>query len=146
MRCAKYRHYIDLLPDGNLDKAAAQRLDAHLKDCVSCRVYHDQGLRLQQLIQSAPQAPFPDWLHQRILHDFRAHEVQRSGFRKRARWQLVPAAMAVMLSLFLGSLIGKTAFDTQTQTAASSSQTSDELSFGDITLVDSDYYSGGANE
>jgi len=60
--------------------------------------------------------------------------------------QLVPAAMAVMLSLFLGSLIGKNAFSTQIQLDSQTSISSSELSFGENTLVDSDYYSGGSNE
>jgi len=146
MRCAKYRHLIDLLLDGALAGDSVSRVEAHLANCAGCRSYREQGLRLKQLIQSTPRPLFPQHLHHRILHECKAHEAQRASYRGRSRLQLVPAAMAVMLSLFLGSLIGKNAFSTQIQLDSQTSISSSELSFGENTLVDSDYYSGGANE
>lgn len=144
MRCATYRHLIDLLLDGALKGESVSRVEAHLAGCNGCSSYREQGLRLKQLIQSTPQPQFPQWLHKRILHECNSHETQRAVYRSRSRLQLVPAAMAVMLSLFLGSLIGKNAFSTQIDTQTT--QSSVELSFGENTLVDSDYYSGGSNE
>jgi anti-sigma factor RsiW len=146
MRCVRYRHLIDLLLDGALNGESVSRVEAHLAGCTGCRSYREQGLRLKQLIQSSPQPQFPQWLHKRVLHECQTHETQRAVYRSRSRLQLVPAAMAVMLSLFLGSLIGKNAFSTQIQTDPQTSQSGTEFSFGENTLVDSDYYSGGSNE
>lgn len=146
MRCAHYRHMTDLMLDGALKGESVVRLEAHLGSCASCRSYRDQGLRLKQLVSSTPRPDFPDWLHNRILHQCQSHEAQRSGYRKRAKFQLVPAAMAVMLSLVLGSLVGQNAYSVQVRNASQTTQSTYELSFGENTLVDSEYYSGGNNE
>lgn len=146
MRCARYRHYLDLQLDGALEKAATVRLEAHLANCDSCKSYHEQGLKLKQLVQSAPQPEVPVWIHNRIIDQCRAHESQRVQIRKRSRLQLVPAAMAVMLSLVLGSLVGKNAFSVQLQSSQTSADSGYEISLGANTLVDSDYYNGGTDE
>lgn len=146
MRCARYRKLIDLLLDGALERETVSQAEAHLKTCKGCRSYHDQGLRLRQLIQSSPRPQYPEWLHHRIMDECRRHESQRVTYQKRSRLQLVPAAMAVMLSLFLGSMVGKNAFETHNTSASSIVQSSDELSYSEHSLVDGYYYQGGSSE
>lgn len=145
MRCTRFRHKTDKLLDGALDTQAAARLQVHLEKCNACRQYYQEGLKLKELLLAQPNSEFPTWLHHRILDQCRAHETRRSVYQKRLRFQLVPAVLAVMVSLFLGSLVGKTAFETQYQSTQETEQKS-ELSFGEVFLVDQDNYPELINE
>ena len=134
MRCSKIRKQLDLLMDRALDANSTAKLEEHLKSCIKCRNYHQANTRLQELMNQ-PLPPFPKHIHHQVLELCKEHDAKRVRLQKRARLQLVPATLAVMLSLFIGSLVGKTIFTPLPFTAPESVPT-EELSFGDVTLVD----------
>lgn len=137
MRCAKFRHYADLHLDGALDQKVATLLKAHLDLCPACRAYQIQGQKLKELIQSQPLPTFPKHLHHSIMSQVKAHESQRHIYQKRFRLQLVPAALAIMLSLVFGTLVGTNAFAVQNEAPQETTQSSD-LNFGEVGLVDNE--------
>lgn len=146
MRCAKYKHNVDLMQDGALDAASTAKLQAHLDVCKSCRTYHEQGLKLRQLMLSPQRPQVPSWMHQHILHQCKNHETKRLSVRKRFKLQLVPATLAVMLSLVLGSLIGLNSFQLPIINPHQDSDQMQELSFGESTLVEDAFFGGGGRE
>ena len=134
MRCKEYRNLLDQLVDGALDSITTAALEEHLEFCIKCRNYHQASMRLHELMNQ-PLPPFPQHIHYQVLELCKEHDAKRVRLQKRARLQLVPATLAIMLSLFIGSLVGKTIFTPLPGTAPESVPT-EELSFGDVTLVD----------
>ncbi len=150
MNCSKARHYLDLMLDGELKEGLIPMAELHLKGCPSCRSYYDAGKTLNQMLGMAPEAAFPEWLHQRILHQASQHEPQRIGFARRWKLQTIPALLAVAVSLYVGALMGVKAYAANTQTYATEATQSTEsyelASFGESLLMDLDSNNGGYNE
>ena len=147
MRCAKYRHQIDLMQDGALDQASTAKLQAHLGKCKKCLAYQQQSLKLRELMLRAPRPQVPSWLHHQILHQCKAHEPKRLIVRKKFRLQLVPATLAIVLSFVLGSLLGVTSFKISALGNRVAADQVQEISFfGESTLVEDSFFGGGGSE
>lgn len=147
MRCAKYKKQIDLMQDGALDQASTAKLQAHLDECIKCRAYQQQALKLRELMLSAPRPQVPSWLHHQILHQCKAHEPKRLKVRKKFRLQLVPATLAILLSFVLGSLLGVTGFQISALSSKVAPEQVQEITFfGESTLVEDSFFGGGSSE
>ncbi len=143
MRCAKYRHQVDLMLDGALDKASVAKLQAHLLVCKACQTHQKQSIKLRELMLQPQRPQVPSWMHQHIMHQCRLRENKRLNVRKRFKLQLVPATLAVMLSLVLGSLVGMNTFNTPALTLQKADSQTTELTFGESTLVEDAFFGGG---
>lgn len=147
MRCARFRHQVDLMQDGALDQASTAKLQAHLDKCKKCLAYQQQSLKLRELIRQAPRPQVPSWLHHQILHQCKAHEPKRLRVRKKLRLQLVPATLAIVLSFVLGSLLGVTRFQMSALSNRVATDQVQEISFfGESTLVEDAFFGGGSGE
>ncbi len=151
MSCKKARRQIDLLTDFTPDGISLRALQPHLANCASCGAYLEQAKKLGQVLRPAPQPEFPAWLHHQILSQAASHDRKRLFIKHRRKLQLIPAMLALIVSLSLGALIGKAAYGTvnpfpQSNTVAATSHAGQIASFGESSLVDDIYSSGGSNE
>lgn len=146
MKCSKAQRYLDLMASGSLEPGLKRELQLHLDACDGCRGLYQVGKNLIELAKRSPQAGFPSWLHQRIMSQVKEHEQRRIGYARRWKLQTIPATLAVLLSLYVGTLVGIKAHDTSSQSVAQSTQSVELASFGESTLVDLDANGGGYNE
>ncbi|MDZ4181355.1 MAG: hypothetical protein U1B83_00655 [Candidatus Cloacimonadaceae bacterium] len=140
MRCTKAMRYIDLQAHTGLEQAA-EVLRPHLIACPRCRAHFEQAQKLQALLTPASPPEFPSWLHEKIMHQARMHEPQRAILRRHMRLQMIPAAAAILLSLYFGSMAGikayESGFSTDDAEVASYQDDSYEVSsFGQSTIFD----------
>jgi len=149
MTCRKYRKELSRLLDRELSAERAAELEAwfascaEVRHCSVCRKLIDEHKSLQYAFQSTPQSEFPAFLHERIMASVRqeAPVYRKQAIRK--RWQLVPAAIAILLSIYVGSLIGLRTFNTQTPVRTDRSAL---RTFGDNGLVSTLYINNGDME
>jgi anti-sigma factor RsiW len=146
MKCSKYRKQLVPWLDGELkpDRADALRAwfesCAELRQCTLCQAEIQAHQSLKQALQSLPQPEFPAFMHHRIMDKVINSQPVYRKQAVRTRWQAIPAALAILLSLYFGSLIGVRTFTTQSTTSTESSELS---SFGENSLLSSFYETGG---
>ena len=146
MTCSKYRKQLVPWLDGELKPDRAQELKAwfegcaELRHCTECRKLINEYKALHSSLQNSPYPEFPAFLHHRIMDKVKSNQVVYRKKAIRTRWQTVPVTIAIMLSLYFGSLIGAQTFNTQ-QTA--SADTTEQNSFGENSLISSFYDTGG---
>jgi anti-sigma factor RsiW len=105
MDCLRESALLSGYLDNELDAIHIEEVEAHLRDCVSCRNQHEQALRLQSLVRErAPRYAAPAHLRSRILASVRSAQ---PGSRARA-W--IPAGWfqfggALAATMLLTSLI-----------------------------------------
>lgn len=150
MRCTKMRHYIDLQARLEPEQALVGELRSHLDSCPRCRVRYEQAQKLQLLLSPGSLPEFPTWMHEKIMHQVRTHEPQRVALRRRMRLQTIPAALAVILSIYIGSLVGVKAFNAETSTNTGIAAYQEEgvtmASFGESTIFELDSSDGAYDE
>lgn len=142
MRCYKARKLIYLRLDNELDSTRSNMLDKHLSICPSCAANYQKAQKLDSMLKISPEAQLPDWIHHRILAATHVHDRKRSIIRRRNSLQAIPVTIAVMMSLYVGMLVGVNTFNKDT----SASTTVEYVSFGDNTLLSFEDNSGGYNE
>jgi anti-sigma factor RsiW len=135
--------------DNELDVSRKPELQLHLDTCAACESYHRRQIKLRDLLSQGPRDEFPEWLHQRIMYQVKEHERERIGFARRWKLQTIPAALAVVLSLYVGSLVGVKAYNTSntsnTATTIQTTESTELASFGETSLIEvvatgGDYY------
>lgn len=153
MRCNTAKRQIERQLDNELSADLIRELDLHLKQCSACRAYREQMLRLMQLLQKPAQPEFPAWLHHQIMDQAAQHDKKRLHIKHRRRLQLIPAMLAVIISLALGAVIGKNAYGNvnplpDTRVVASDQKTgvTEVAAFGESSLLGDSNYNGAINE
>ncbi|MBW6514152.1 MAG: zf-HC2 domain-containing protein [Candidatus Syntrophosphaera sp.] len=153
MRCSKARHDIELKLDGELMQSSVRALELHLEHCPSCREFQARELKLQQMLDPKAQPEFPAWLHHQIMDQAARHDKRRLSYKYRLKLQTVPALLAIVMSLTFGALIGKFSYGKvnplpdSTQAAATELEDNQQLArFGESSILDYSYISGGSNE
>ncbi len=153
MRCSKVRHEIDLQLDNELQQSRVKALELHLAQCSACRQYKVQAQELQRSLKSLLKPEFPSWLHHQILSQAAQHDKKRLSYKHRWQLRAIPVMLAIVLSITFGSLIGKVGYNIanpfpEQETTASAAQDDSQTlaSFGESTLVDDGFISGGSNE
>jgi len=142
MRCNTAKRLIDLQLDNELLQGRVRELELHLKDCADCREFKAQGARLQLLLRHQPRHEFPTWLYHRILDQAASHDRKRLFIKHRRKLQLIPALMALALSIMLGGMIGKFGYNRVNPFPEDKAQALQELpatqiaSFGESSLLD----------
>lgn len=145
MTCRKYRKLIVPWLDGELKPEQAAEMQAwfdscpEVRQCSVCRKLADDYRSFHRFLQSTPQTEFPAFLHHRIMDQIKSREVVLHRRAVRTRWQLIPAAVAVLLSLYVGSLVGVRTFSAQN---AKSKDTYAATSFGENGMVTTMYTIG----
>jgi hypothetical protein len=143
MTCSKQRNLLIPWLDGELKAEQAAELKAwfdscaEVRHCFVCRKLIDEHTSFHRAIQSTPQSEFPAFLHHRILNEIKSREPAYRKQAIRTRWQLVPAGLAILMSLFVGSLVGVRTFATETADRNALN------TFGDNGLVTTLYTPGG---
>ena len=73
MDCVRESELLSGYLDNELDALHVAEIEAHLRDCVSCRKQHEQALRLQSLVKErAPRYGAPAHLRSKILASVRS--------------------------------------------------------------------------
>lgn len=149
MTCSKYRRLLVPWLDGELKPERARELKvwfescAKVRLCSKCQVDILTHQKLNQALKSLPQAEFPAYMHHRIMDQVKNHQAAYRRQVVRTRWQAIPATLAIMLSLYFGSLIGVKTFNTQTVATTTTTETTELSSFGENGLYSSIYETGG---
>ena len=139
MRCTKAQSYIITRLAGELSVHKNKSLQEHLQSCAACRDYEKEQIALDALL-SGEQAPgFPTDLHTRIMSSIKASSYQPAhGFKLMMRQ--VPAAAAIVFSIFLGGLIGMKAQASETQNKSITMEVpaskTEFASFGENSILD----------
>lgn len=146
MTCRKYRKQLIPWLDGELRADRAAELDTWfascdtVRHCSVCRKLAEDYKRIDRSFQSTPQSEFPAYLHHRIMDRVKTEAVILHKREVRSRWQTIPVAIAIAMSLYVGSLIGiSTIFD-----HSSATNTKTELyTFGENSVINDFNASGG---
>lgn len=153
MRCSKARHYIELKLDNELGQNHVPALELHLDQCAQCRAFQAREIKLHQMLNPKAQTEFPAWLHHQIMDQAARHDNKRIAYKHRLKLQAIPALLAIVLSLTLGALIGKISYGKvnplpgNTEIAGTAQDDAQQLArFGESSLIDNSYISGGYNE
>jgi len=152
MTCSKYRKQLVPWLDGELKPDRARELKVWFESCeekrhcTECRKLISEYTALNSYLHKTPYPEFPAFLHHRIMDKVKNNQIIYSKKAIRRRWQAIPATIAILLSLYCGSLIGIKTFSTQTTTTATNTAAASELySFGENSLM-SNYYDNGGTE
>lgn len=149
MTCRKFKKLLIPWLDGELSPERATELKAFLsqcgqvRQCSECRKLIDDYQSFHRLMNSIPQKEFPAYLHHRIIDEINRREPIFHKRQVRVRWQTVPATLAILLSLYVGSLIGIRTFSTPAQTNETQELYSYNGNFGDHGLATELNLSGG---
>jgi anti-sigma factor RsiW len=148
MTCRKNRRQLIPWLDGELKPERAKELKAwfdsceEVRQCTNCRELIAQYIDINNAFNKTLRSEFPAFLHNRIIDTIKSRKTYYHQRVIRTRWQTVPAAIAILLSFYLGLMVGFRTFNTNTQTASTTKST--ELSsFGENSLVSELYTSGG---
>ncbi len=116
MSCSKYRSLIIPWVDGELDQKQAEILSewfvtcASARQCSSCLQEIDFYRKLKHSLQALPHKQYPAWAHQSVMHRIIQEPIPEQVYHRRHRWEVVPIAAAILLSLWLGSLVSMKTF------------------------------------
>ncbi len=141
MRCKNARRLIDLA----LDKVPDQNslLKQHLELCPKCKALYLHNQLMDQMLRVESSPELPEWIHNRIMDSVITHEPKRMTYRRRWSLQAVPAGMAVLLSLYVGILVGIKTFVPVQETTT---QEIEYVTYGENTLIAFDTTNGDYNE
>jgi len=146
MTCNEYRKKLIPWLDGELKSEQAAEMQSWISECsqvrhcVKCRKLTEEFKSFHEVFINIPQPEFPAFLHHRIISEIKNKEAYYHKKAVTSRWKAVPATIAILLSLYFGSLIGVKTFSTQT---AANGETSELYSFGDFGAVSTTYENGG---
>jgi len=144
MRCSTVKSQISPWLDNELDSRHALKIEQHLDTCPLCKAHAEQARKLNSMLQATSTPPLPDWIHNRILQSAREHDDLRSSLRRKWNLQLIPAAMAIVMSLYLGTLVGIKTFGTTDTTSNAETLTLDSIGYGSSTIVALETTTGGS--
>ncbi len=143
MRCRKVNDLLIPYLDKELSGDAVLRLEKHLQTCVSCRVRLSEYRKLDTMLKVGETIEMPDWMRERIRHQVRMHDPQRRAFRRRWNLQTVPITLALLLSIYIGTLIGIKTF---TVAATEPAGDPEIIAYGETTIFDLAYTNGENHE
>ncbi|MBM4403742.1 MAG: zf-HC2 domain-containing protein [Candidatus Cloacimonetes bacterium] len=140
MRCSKVRKLLTPYLDQELSGGMRPRLEKHLQSCGSCSQYTQQLKAVDAILQREDVAEMPGWLQERIIGQIKTHEPQRQSIRRRWKLLLVPITLALLLSLYTGTLVGiKTLTIEETETTKANTIVYSETTLYDLGLLNGDY-------
>lgn len=146
MTCRKFRKQLIPWLDGELAPAQDKEMRDWLlhcgeaRQCTDCRKLAEEYKRFHHIFSEVPQPEFPAFLHHRIMDEIKRKEPILHKKEVRTRWQLVPATLAVLVSLYFGSLVGVKAFG---PTNTTNNDNVELYTFGENGMMNSIYYNGG---
>ncbi len=146
MRCSTVKSQISPWLDKELDSRQALKIEQHLNTCSRCNAHAEQARKLNSMLQAESTPPLPEWIHNRILQSAREHDDRRSSLRRKWNLQLIPAAMAIVMSLYLGTLVGIKTFGTTETVSNTETLTVDSIGYGETTIVALETTTGEYNE
>jgi anti-sigma factor RsiW len=145
MTCRKIKQLLTPWLDGELKPKQADELRVWLdgceqvRQCSDCRKLIDESRSFHRLYNVLPRQEFPAFLHHQIMDKINSREAARHHHAVRIRWQTVPAALAILMSLYVGSLVGISTFNAQT---GKNNPKSEVYTFGETNVASNFYLSG----
>jgi len=119
MRCSKFEQLFLTSLDGEIDPKNRAAMQQHQVKCSRCAAIAQDYILLNKQLNTVIQTEeeSPPWLQHRILDAVRTHDSRRKVVKRWWNLQAVPVSMAVLASLYMGVLVGRTAFSTVTNSA-----------------------------
>jgi hypothetical protein len=145
MTCRNFKKLLTPWLDGELKPELAKELEIWLDDCgkvrqcSGCRKLIDEHRSFHRLYNVLPRQEFPAFLHHQIIDKINSREAVRHQHAVRIRWQTIPATIAILMSLYVGSLVGIRTFNNQT---ARNDTKSELYTFGETNLANNFYTNG----
>ena len=149
MRCSRAQRYIDLQLDGELNPRYQQSLTQHLAKCPVCRAWAAEAPKLQLMLSVPLQPEFPAWVHANIMDKVHRLDNKRPSVIQRFKLAPATAALAVIISFWAGAQVGIQSINYTAKTETSASSTllsSNTITFGENSLIDSYETGGSTNE
>lgn len=148
MRCSNAQSLIIPQLDNELNNRKNQKLQQHIRSCSSCQAFQAELIQLNTRLGSAPKQDFPAWIHHQIIDQTNAHDQRRRSSFRLLQLQKVPAFLAILLSLGIGSWVGTKAFDLNNNPSSSKLLTAnsalvDYTGFGETSIMEVVTASGG---
>lgn len=145
MTCREFRKQLIPWLDGELNQDKANELKSWLnsceevRQCQKCRKLVEEFRSFHDAFHTIPQTEFPAYIHHRIMSEIKNKEQLRIKHAHNIRWQAIPVTLAIMLSLYFGSLVGVKTFSTQSTDAK---EYTEQSSFGENGIVSALYTNG----
>lgn len=150
MRCSKAIQLMEFKLNRELAPNRVQALEQHLAVCPACQAYKRLSGRLANFLGQGRRPEFPSWIHLQIMDKAAAHDNRRRTYQRRWKLRAVPALVAAVLCLYVGSIVGKAAYTTVNpfpdSSPALASQTESPALFGEGDLIESILPDGGSHE
>lgn len=148
MRCSKAIQLMEFKLARELAPNRVQALEQHLAACPACQAYSRVSDRLASGLGRQPE--FPGWIHHQIMDKAAAHDSRRRTYQRRWKLQAIPALVAAVLCLYVGTIVGKAAYTTVNpfpdSSLALATQTDSPALFGESDLIESILPDGGSHE
>ena len=139
MTCRKYSKELLPLVNGELTEQRSKEIWDWLascsseRQCTACQNKIDEYIALKSVLSTIPSAKVPPQVHHKILDSVRQMEKNRFRLVINYRWKAIPATMAVLLSLYFGSLVSIKIFNTTSNNATT---TPDVFSLRESSLIE----------
>ena len=139
MRCQKAQSLIISRLAGEMKPSLSQQLGQHLGSCSACRAFEQDQIRLDTMLSAGSIPAFPDHVHARIMAAV-SSPVSIKTHNLHYLMRQIPAAAAIIFSLYVGSLVGIKSYNANNESLAQSKQTEeisiDLASFGENSILD----------
>jgi predicted anti-sigma-YlaC factor YlaD len=105
MRCYSIRKKLVRYADGEGKAPEREAISMHLGTCSSCRHELDEIQSLNNMLSNTQLPEVPTHIHERIMFEIK-NTRQKKQVHRGLRWNLVPVAASLVLSLYCGILFG----------------------------------------
>lgn len=139
MSCKQYRNDLMSWMDRELSPQRSKELELWFascsaeRKCTTCQTKMAEYQAIKDAMSSLPYSELPSHVHYRIMDKLKQAEISRAKKVAGYRWQAVPVAMAIILSIYFGSLVSS---KTLNNTSADSTVSTELYSFGESSLAE----------
>lgn len=128
MRCSSVRRKLYRYADGEGKASEREAISLHINTCSRCHSELDEIVSLNDSLRHQELPEVPPHIQEKILYEIKSRSMKKKE-RKSLRWNLIPVAASLAISLYFGIFFGtKTLPLTIARTEISS------LDFGQTTL------------
>ncbi|HNX00810.1 MAG TPA: hypothetical protein PLE74_04235 [Candidatus Cloacimonadota bacterium] len=140
MKCSKVRRSLYAYADGEGKASVRKEISLHLDNCSLCKKELDEITILNDSLRNKELPEVPSHIHEKIMFEIK-NKSQKRMIHKGLRWNLIPVAASLLISLYFGVFFGtKTLPLTVARTEISA------LNFGQSTIYSDDETQETTNE
>jgi predicted anti-sigma-YlaC factor YlaD len=105
MRCYSIRKKLYRYADGESKPSEREVITLHLNTCSFCRNKLAEIQSLNELLTDPNLPEVPPHIHEKILFQTK-NKMQRKQVHSKLRWNLIPVAASLVISLYFGISLG----------------------------------------